>query len=406
MPSLVSGTHIAMPSRIARRRQIAGAGEPPCDHRTPAAGQGDELIMRKTTTSIAVRLALGATLMLGCASGARAADANDAWITTKAKIALLTTNDLGATGIDVDTIDGKVTLHGSVATASEKTRAETVAKDIKGVRSVNNLLQVVAPKNEERVEAKDEQIEDRVEKALASDQRLRGSDIDVASVNNGVVLLRGKADSLNDHLEALNVAGKVSGVRRVESEIQSPDSLAADDTSSAVKSAASDAADKGKQTVAATGAVMGDAYVTSATKMRLLADRDTPATDINVDTRDGVVTLFGIVPSAAAKQAAEANARKVSGVKDVHNELQVVADAKRDAVDAKDEDIERGVEKTLASSSSTGRDDIDVEVKDGVVRLTGSVPSESDRLAAGFAARKTPGVRAVLVDDLQIEKRG
>jgi osmotically-inducible protein OsmY len=90
----------------------------------------------------------------------------------------------------------------------------------------------------------------------------------------------------------------------------------------------------------------------------------------------------------------------------VHNELQVVADAKRDAVDAKDEDIERGVETTLAGSSSLHRDDIDVEVKDGIVRLTGSVPSESDRLAAGFAARKTPGVRAVLVDDLRIEKRG
>lgn len=374
-------------------------------------------ITRSRTRSLALRVALGTTLAIGAATAARAAEPNDAWITTKAKIALLTTRDLGATGIDVDTVDGKVTLHGTVTTEAEKARAGTVAKDVKGVRSVDNLLQVVPAKNADAVEAKDEQIEDRVEKALASDKQLAGSDIDVASVNKGVVLLRGKADSMNDHLEALNVAGKVPGVRRVESEIQAPDQMSADgtvagaktataDAANGVKNTANDVADRGKQTLSATGAAMGDAWITSATKMRLLADRDTPATDINVDTRDGVVTLFGIVPSEAAKKAAAANARKVDGVKDVKNELQVVADAKRESVDAKDEDIERGVEQTLAGSQSLRRDDIDVEVKDGIVRLTGSVPSESDRLAAGFAARKTPGVRAVLVDDLRVEKRG
>jgi hyperosmotically inducible protein len=369
-------------------------------------------ITRSRTRTVALRVALGTALALGCATGARAAEPNDAWITTKAKIALLTTSDLGATGIDVDTVDGKVTLHGTVTTDAEKARAASVTQDIKGVRSVDNLLQVVPAKNADVVEAKDEQIEDRVEKALASDKQLVGSDIEVASVNKGVVLLRGKADSMNDHLEALNVAGKVPGVRRVESEIQAPDQMSAGvktgaaDAANGVKTTANDVADRSKQTLGATGAAMGDAWITSATKMRLLADRDTPATDINVDTRDGVVTLFGIVPSEAAKKAASANARKVDGVKDVKNELQVVADAKRDAVDAKDEDIERGVEQTLAGSQSLRRDDIDVEVKDGIVRLTGSVPSESDRLAAGFAARKTPGVRAVLVDDLRIEKRG
>lgn len=362
--------------------------------------------MQASTRKFAVRLALGTTLALGCATTSLAADAGDAWITTKAKIALLTTDDLSATKINVDTIDGKVTLHGSVPTDAEKTRAAGVAKGIAGVKSVNNLLQVVPAKREDRVEAKDDQLEDRVQQALAKDQRLDGSDIDVASVNDGVVLLKGKADSMSDHLEALNVAGKVPGVRRVESEIQSPDTLSATERAADdVRAAGSSAAEKSKQAVAATGAAAGDVWITSATKMRLLADGDTPAMDINVDTTDGVVTLFGIVPSEAAKKSAEANARKVNGVKDVKNELQVVAAGKRDAIDAKDEDIERGVEKTLASSEQLRRDDIDVAVKDGVVRLTGKVDSESDRLAAGFAARSTPGVRAVLVDDLRVEDR-
>src|SRR6266404_4145598 len=74
-----------------------------------------------------------------------------------------------------------------------------------------------------------------------------------------------------------------------------------------------------------------DMWITSATKMRLLADSQTPALDINVDTWGGVVTLFGIVPSQEAKAAAEADAHQVSGVKHVENELQVVPSARQAA---------------------------------------------------------------------------
>lgn len=374
--------------------------------------------MRNKNGLRALGTALGVTIALGLgARHATAADANDAWLTTKAKIALLTTSDLSASGINVDTLDGQITLHGTVPSDAEKARAASVAKGIDGVTSVENLLQVVPAKNEERVEAKDEQIEQNVEQALAADKRLAGSDIEVASVNKGVVLLEGTADSMNDHLVALNVAGKVAGVRRVESQVKAEDRLADGNTDGVAAKAGAAVADAGSTAgaamkdagntasaaVADAGGTASDMWITSAAKMRLLADGDTPALDVNVDTRDGVVTLFGIVPSDSAKKAAEANARKVSGVKDVRNELQVVADAKRDAVDAKDDDIERGVEQALAKSKQVDEDGIDVSVKDGIVRLTGSVDSESDRLAAGFAARSTPGVRAVLVEDLRVE---
>jgi osmotically-inducible protein OsmY len=46
--------------------------------------------------------------------------------------------------------------------------------------------------------------------------------------------------------------------------------------------------------------------------------------------------------------------------------------------------------------------DVDAEVKNGVVRLTGKVASEDQRLAAAVAARSTPGVRAVH-DELRID---
>ena len=88
-------------------------------------------------------------------------------------------------------------------------------------------------------------------------------------------------------------------------------------------------------------------WITSATKMRLLADGNTPALDINVDTRAGVVTLFGMVPSAQAKASAEADARKVSGVKQVHNELQVVPRAKQETVKVRDDTLQSEVKKAF-----------------------------------------------------------
>ena len=52
----------------------------------------------------------------------------DAWITTKTKLALLTSEGVSGTAIHVDTVLGKVTLHGKVRSAAEKAKAESVAK--------------------------------------------------------------------------------------------------------------------------------------------------------------------------------------------------------------------------------------------------------------------------------------
>jgi osmotically-inducible protein OsmY len=132
--------------------------------------------------------------------------------------------------------------------------------------------------------------------------------------------------------------------------------------------------------------------------MRLLADSQTPALDINVDTWAGVVTLFGIVPSQEAKAAAEADARKVSGVKHVENELQVVASAKQAAGQVRDDQLEREVKIAFDTPDLKN---ISIEVKNGVVRLTGTTPSGARRLEAAVTARAVPGVRAV-EDDLRL----
>jgi hyperosmotically inducible periplasmic protein len=86
-------------------------------------------------------IGLAAALILAGAVAAQA-DTKDAWLTTKAKIALLT-DGVSATAVNVDTVDGKITIHGKVGTAAEKTQAEQTIRKMDGVKDVKNLLQVV-----------------------------------------------------------------------------------------------------------------------------------------------------------------------------------------------------------------------------------------------------------------------
>ena len=66
---------------------------------------------------------LAVVVSVALAAPARAATP-DAWITTKTKLSLLTTEGVSGTAFHVDTILGKVTLHGKVRSAAEKAKAE------------------------------------------------------------------------------------------------------------------------------------------------------------------------------------------------------------------------------------------------------------------------------------------
>lgn len=146
------------------------------------------------------------------------ADTNDVWLTTKAKIALLTTDGVSIRGVNVDSVDGAVTLHGKVKTDAEKQKAALAVGSVDGVKSVRNLLQVVPAAFKGAVQASDEAIKDGVEATLKIDKSAEG--VKVASVNNGVVLLSGKANSLAGKLRAIELAWSVTGVSRVASEIE------------------------------------------------------------------------------------------------------------------------------------------------------------------------------------------
>ena len=334
-------------------------------------------------------LAIGLGGMLAAPVGAATPDA---WITTKTKLALLTTEGVSGTAIHVDTLLGRVTLHGKVPSAGEKSQAESVTQKVEGVQSVRNLLQVVAPQHVKAVQVADDVLKTRIENALRTDPSLQDSHVSVQSVNKGVVLLTGTAKTLSAHLRAVKVVAGVPGVQRVASEVQSPDTLADAEIWRAPTPQPSTSKEYGM------GDAASDTWITSATKMRLLADPKTPALDINVDTRTGTVTLFGIVPTQEAKAAAADDARKVSGVTHVVNDLQVVASARQAAVKVRDDELEGTVKKAFDAQEFK---DVTVKVKNGVVRLTGTVPTGTRRLEAAVLARSIQGVRAI-EDDLRV----
>src|SRR5436190_24006525 len=96
----------------------------------------------------------------------------------------------------------------------------------------------------------------------------------------------------------------------------------------------------------AQGDAAADAATTAAVKTKLLGDTKTPGLNIDVDTKDNVVTLTGKVKTAAAKAEAVRLARTTTGVKSVVDHLTVdpsydksdkaKAEIKDEAKDAKD----------------------------------------------------------------------
>jgi osmotically-inducible protein OsmY len=67
---------------------------------------------------------------------------DDSWLWFKTRTALAAESDLRDSTINVDCVNSVITLKGTVADASQKSRAEAVAKGIDGVKSVKNDLQV------------------------------------------------------------------------------------------------------------------------------------------------------------------------------------------------------------------------------------------------------------------------
>ncbi len=173
---------------------------------------------RKMNSNRKLGVALGVLLVSSLAARTTYAATSDTWITTKARISLLTTDGAGRTAVKVETQKGKITLHGKVETQAVKDKAAETVRTIDGVTGVRNLVQVVPASKEKAVKALDKDVRQGVETALKANKSLDGIHVD--SVDNGLVLLSGKTTSLELKLLAIETAYEVAGARHVASTIE------------------------------------------------------------------------------------------------------------------------------------------------------------------------------------------
>jgi len=117
---------------------------------------------------------------------------------------------------------------------------------------------------------------------------------------------------------------------------------------------------------------------------------DIAIVDVAVSVADGVVTLEGTVDAYWKKLLAENLVLGLSGVIEVENHLAIVP-----TENVSDQSIAGHVTKALERRLQEDADAVDVTVEEGLVTLSGVVPSVTDEEIAFDAARYTAGVQGV-----------
>lgn len=180
-------------------------------------------------------------------------------------------------------------------------------------------------------------LDSRIEKRVHRDATLKKYDVHV-SVADGVATLTGTVPTEADRSKATLLA-TVPGISKVNNQIVVDVNAGRSgvkgtagkiedktkDAAEATKDAAVKAADKTKEGLSKTGEVITDGWITTRVKSKFIGEDLLKDSDIDVDTKDHVVTLNGTVMSAAARARAVAQAKEVEGVHRVVNKLTIGA---------------------------------------------------------------------------------
>jgi osmotically-inducible protein OsmY len=121
-------------------------------------------------------------------------------------------------------------------------------------------------------------------------------------------------------------------------------------------------------------------------------DPDIDETDIAVAVKDGVVTLSGFARSHGQRRAAEAAAKRMSGVLGVVNDLEVRLPIIHRRSDP---DIARDAVQAIKLWLPFSYERLQVVVKNGWITLEGEVEWNYQREAAEKAVRRLRGVRGI-----------
>jgi osmotically-inducible protein OsmY len=178
-----------------------------------------------------------------------------------------------------------------------------------------------------------------------------------------------------------------------------------------------------------------DAWLVMKVHSEMVDEDVLSGSNIDVDVKNGVVTLQGTVPSEAARARAVAVAKANDGVKNVVDQLKIApargaANTAERAADKTQERAERAGEKAADKTASATRNagravddgwikskiyaqyladwntvlndsDIDVDVNNNMVTLNGTVKTAEAKAKAVSIAKSTDGVKGVK-DNLRV----
>jgi osmotically-inducible protein OsmY len=156
---------------------------------------------------------------------------------------------------------------------------------------------------------KDAWLQGKLESALLFNEYLNSFAINT-DVKNGVASLRGTVESDIDRDLAGEIAESIEGITKVHNE------LAVDKAKTQAAKSSKDAQQREgfKQSVI-------NATLTARVKTQLLMNGNTSGTAINVDSKDGVVTLSGVVDSDQERELAVRIASNTNGTQSVNDQL-------------------------------------------------------------------------------------
>ncbi len=286
-----------------------------------------------------------------------ATDQTDAEIKADVQSRLRSDASIDAALIDVAVDDGKVTLSGSVGSATEKNEAETEAWWVAGVKSVTNSLDVkwwLDADTSEWDGWTDADMRQAVESALLTSPRVKSFNV-TTTVEDGVATLTGTVDNLAAKRAAEEEADDVLGVWRVKNYLRVRPPV-----------------------------TRSDAEIASNVRDALRRNPYVDRYDIKVSVYNGKAHLNGEVDSWYMKDEAGEVASKVPGVIDVQSNL----DVDYEFAGKSDQEIKEDIESQLWWSPFVDSDHVTVEVHSGVATLMGTVEDWDELQSAKENARE------------------
>jgi osmotically-inducible protein OsmY len=292
----------------------------------------------------------------------------DAEVAEAVEAALLRDPATEAYEIDCRVDRGRLTLSGQVDSHTERLLAVEVARGVRGVRSVDDDLEVRP--SEDRLPT---ELADEIRRRLENDVWIDADGIEVAVDDQRRVRLDGEVGSAYEKRRARWLSWVV-GVEDVAT-----DALE-------VRWHARDWLERARPPLHRSDEEIRDAVLDA-----LRIDPRVPSPQpLSVVVDEGTVTLHGRVDDAQTRSAAERDARSVAGVRRVRNHVRV-----RPPQVVADREIEAEVEQALRDTAAVDADQVEVEVDFGLVHLLGTVDSDWERTRAGIAARSADGVVAI-----------